>query len=386
MTTKKKIFLAAILLGIVAAVLFITFFAAEEKIGPGSAQTPEKAQKGAQTTVTAERRRVTEWYDAVGTVIPATQARIEPRVAAQVTEVLVQAGDRVDKKEVMVRLEDAQFDARLSQARQSLQAAISEKEQARQSVSSAEAAFSQARSSHERITKFYEVEAATEQEFEQVRSRFLQARAALQRAREALSGAAAGIRMAEEKVAEAKIFRGYTTITAPGQGEVLKRLVDPGDMAMPGKPLLILRTADGLQLEAGVREGLMSKVKPGNTYSVHLTALNTTVEAVIDEVVPFIDPQTRTFVVKASLPAVEGVYPGMYGKLLIPSREVPVILLPPAAVRRSGQLELVTVKSDDGWLQRYVKTGKPYGDKVEILSGLKEGEIVALAKRGSDDR
>ncbi len=385
MNTKKKILLAAILVCTIAAILYFTVFSSEKTISPGTVQPPA-APESSSTTVAAEVRTVTQWYDAVGTVIPASQARIEPQVAAQVIEVLVRAGDQVEKGDVLVRLEDDRLNAKLSQARQSLQTAIAQREQAHQSINAAEAAFSQARSSYQRIKTFFEAEAATEQKLEQAQSQFLQAQAALQRTREALSGAAAGIRVAEEMVKEAEISLAYATVTAPTEGEILKRLIDPGDMAMPGKPLLLLRTAGTLQLEADVRESLMSKIRPGETHSVHLTALDTTVEAVIDEVVPFIDPQTRTFVVKASLPEVEGTYPGMYGKLLIPYLEIPVILIPSAAIRQTGQLELVTVQSGDGWQQRYVKTGTVYGDKVEILSGLEGGEIVVAGERGNDDR
>ncbi len=179
-------------------------------------------------------------------------------------------------------------------------------------------------------------------------------------------------------VEEAEISLSYATITAPADGVVLKRLVDPGDMAMPGKPLLLLRTAGGLQLEASVRERLINKIAPGDSRTVYLTSIDRKVVAVIDEIVPFIDPQTRTFLVKANLVETEGIYPGMYGKLLIPYRDVEVILLPQQAVRKTGQLELVLVKSAKAVERRYVTTGNMHEDKIEILSGLDGGETVLV--------
>lgn len=378
MEKKKKIFLlSSIGIALAAVILWLWFFSAD-KVGPGTVEPEKKPISSEAVTVRAEITTVTQWYNAVGTVVPKIQARIEPQVAAQVMEVLVQAGDPVEKGDLLVRLEDDRFNAKLSQARQSLQAAISQRDMAGQRVHAAEAAFAEADSSYKRIVNFYDAQAATEQELEQARSRFLQAQAARQRAKDGLSGAAAGIRLAEEMVHEASIALSYTHIVAPAKGMVLKRLVDPGDMASPGKPLLILREAGGLQLEANVRESLINSVRPGDLRKVQLSTLNKTVEATIDEIVPFIDPLTRTFLVKAGLPEAAGVYSGMYGKLLIPYAEVPVILIPYQAVRRVGQLELVMVKGTDGWQERSIKTGNMYDGKIEILSGLSGNETVLV--------
>jgi len=297
-----------------------------------------------------------------------------------VSEVLVQPGSRVSKGDLLVRLVDQRLQSRLDQARQSLQSAIARREEVRQEVNGAEAAHAQATSSFNRIEKFYKVQAVPEQEYEAAKARFLQTKAALQRAEEGLTGAAAGIRLAEKMVEEAEISLAYASITAPADGEVLRRLVDPGDMAMPGKPLLLLRTAGGLQLEANVRERLINKIGPGDTHMVYLTSIDWKVEAVIDEIVPFIDPQTRTFLVKANLVETEGIYPGMYGKLLIPYRQVEVVLLPKQAVQQIGQLELVLVKTGSGVEKRYVTTGNLHEEYIEILSGLGGKETVLFTE------
>jgi RND family efflux transporter MFP subunit len=326
---------------------------------------------------------LTEWYDAVGTVEPRTQARIEAQVSGQVTDVRVNAGDSIEEGDLLAVLDDRRLQARLSQARESLKTAAAQKEQARQAVNAAEAAFVEAESAYKRIKNFYEAQAATEQELEQAKSRFLQAEAALRRARDGLAAAGAGVRMAEEMVQEAKIALGYTEIRAPADGEVLKRLVDPGDLAAPGKPLLLLRIKGGLRLEAHVRESLVRKVEPGAELPVSLTTLEKTVSSTVEELIPYADPRTRTFLVKARLPDMSGLYPGMYGKLLIPYQEVDVIVVPDGAVHEVGQLANVIVKTPDGWQRRYVKTGKIYDGTVEVLSGL-SGDETLLIKRAPD--
>ncbi|MCP4349961.1 MAG: HlyD family efflux transporter periplasmic adaptor subunit [Desulfobacterales bacterium] len=184
-----------------------------------------------------------------------------------------------------------------------------------------------------------------------------------------MSGTEAGIKHAQEVIKEAEIGLGYTEIKAPESGEVLKRLVEPGNLALPGKPLVILQITGSLRLEAYVREGLIRKVKPGAELQVAITTLNETANAKVEEIIPYADPQTRTFLVKVSLPHITGLYPGMFGKLLIPVQEHQVVAIPGKAVRNVGQLELVSIREKNTWKTRFVKTGKKIGDKVEVLSG-----------------
>ncbi|MBS0014000.1 MAG: efflux RND transporter periplasmic adaptor subunit [Desulfobacterales bacterium] len=384
---KKKHIYMSIGAGLAAAgVILLIWLLSGDKIVPGKT-APEKAAACPDgATVRAGLTTVTEWYEAVGTVVAKNQARIEPRVAGPVMEVRVQAGDPVKKGDLLVRIDDDRLDSRRSQARQQLQTAIARRGEAVQAVNSAQAAFARAESDYNRIKKFYKSGAATKQDLEEARAGFLRAKAALERSRKALSGAKSGVKLAEEMVREAEIALGYTEINAPADGRILKRFVDPGDMAAPGKPVLILHAAGGLQLEANVREGLMDTVRPGDVRNVRLSAAGRTVAAVIDEVVPAVDPRTRTFRVKADLPEVQGAYPGMYGKLLIPYMEISVILIPQNAVRRVGQLELVAVKTQDGCQRRFIKTGKVHGDQVEVLSGLSGHETLIAQEPGKNGR
>ena len=385
MKNLKRIIILLIICLVIAAVIFLVWAFSRDNISPGLLEPEKKQRANAAETVSANLETVTEWYDAVGTVQPRTQARIEAQVSGQVTDVRVNAGDKVSAEELLVILDDRQLQARLSQATQSLKTAIAQKQQALQAVNAAEAAYVEAESAYNRVKKFFSADAATEQDLEQARSRYLQAKAALKRTKDGLSGAAAGVRMAEEMVQEAKIGLGYTRVKAPAAGEVLKRLVDPGDLAMPGKPLLLLKTAGGLRLEAYVRESLVQKVHPGSTLRVELPTLQKTVESRVEELIPYADPQTRTFLVKSRLPDIPGLYPGMYGKLLIPYKQVEIVLIPRVAVSEVGQLELVRVKTAGGWERRYIKTGTIYGDQIEVLSGLSGDETLKIKEPGNDE-
>jgi multidrug efflux pump subunit AcrA (membrane-fusion protein) len=116
---------------------------------------------------------------------------------------------------------------------------------------------------------------------------------------------------------------------------------------------------------------------------VDLRTLNQRVDATVEEIIPYADPQTRTFLVKAALPTLQGLYPGMFGKLLIPVEEHKVVLVPRVAVRRVGQLELIYVKEDEAWHTRYIKTGQAHDTHVEVLSGLAGGETIGWERQAN---
>ena len=200
----------------------------------------------------------------------------------------------------------------------------------------------------------------------------------MRQARESLKEAQAGIRQAEKAMEGARIVQDYTIIKSDAGGEVVERLAEPGDMAFPGKPLVLLQTRGALRLEALVPEGIIDRVKTGETLKTVITAMDLTLEGTVAEIVPSADPATRSFLVKLDLPETRGLYPGMFGRLLIPVEKVSVVWIPVTGLQRVGQLEMVTARLNDRWTRIYVTTGRVRDDRVEILSGLDGGEMIAV--------
>ncbi|MFA6687024.1 MAG: biotin/lipoyl-binding protein, partial [Desulfuromonas sp.] len=200
---NKKWIIISLILGVVGVgAIFILWYLGADTISPGVYKAEEPVAGAATRTVQAELTPVIQWYDAVGTVQPSSQARIEAQVAGQVNAVRVNGGDVVTAGQVLVVLDDRQLQARLSQARQALKTAVSQREQARQAVHAAEAAFAQAQSAYNRTKNFFAAKAATARDMEQAESAYLQAQAGLKRAEDGVGGTLAGIRMAEEMVVE----------------------------------------------------------------------------------------------------------------------------------------------------------------------------------------
>ena len=106
-----------------------------------------------------------------------------------------------------------------------------------------------------------------------------------------------------------------------------------------------------------------------------IDASESEVPAKVEEIAAASDPQSRTVLVKAALADVKGLRPGLFGRLLQPGEKRKVLLIPSAALLRSGQLETVVVAGEG---PRHVRTGKRRGERVEVLSGLRAGETVLV--------
>ena len=128
-----------------------------------------------------------------------------------------------------------------------------------------------------------------------------------------------------------------------------------------------------------VRESLIGRISLHEKLSVKVTALGGEVlSGEVAEIEPLADPVTRSFLVKVRLPEVPGLYPGMFGRLLVPLGQEEAVLVPERAIRRVGQLETVMVRDGEQWLPVYVRTGEMLDGRVEVLSGLSGGETVGI--------
>lgn len=325
----------------------VCFACGSDVIEPGVLAKPAGLAEPAQTLRVESVLRPT-LYEAVGTVRSRATATVSSQVAGRIVEVSVDAGTNVEAGLPLARIDDQEFKARLEQARSALRAA--------------EAGRDQANTHHDRTKKLLAVNAATEEQLE----------VALLGARQAR----ANVDSARQRLREAEIAHEHTRVTSPIGGVVDQRLVDPGDLALPGKALFVIHHPEDLRLEASVREGAIDRIQMGQKVAVELVAADQSVMGIVSEIVPSADSVTRSFQVKVTLPPAQGVYPGMFGKLGIPIGERDTILLPRAAIIRVGQLTTVQVKVNDRWERRYVSLGEETDGEVEVLAGISAGEIV----------
>jgi multidrug resistance efflux pump len=242
--------------GFILTLAFSLFFRAVPALAQQTvAQVPARE-------VAAQSRDIVEWYEAVGTIRPKTETTVESQVQAKILDVKVRPGQTVEKGELLVVLDDRELSARAERADRAVASARASRNQVREAIAAAKAAFDNAQADHQRIKTLFASRTVTAQEMDRSEAEFLRAQSALEQARDGFEAAEGQVAQAEKALEEARIASGHTRIQAQAAGEVVKRLAEPGDLALPGKPLLVLHTGRALRLEAlVVGEGLISRVK-----------------------------------------------------------------------------------------------------------------------------
>ena len=306
-------------------------------------------------------------FEAVGTVRARTSAMVSARVPGVIIELPVREGDRVRKGQLLVHL-DAQENAATAAV------AVAAVDEAQRGLDEALTRKKLTDITFERYQKLFTEQAVTRQEFD---SRQTEKELAAQ----GVARAEARLKQAREGARAASTMADYTKIVAPISGVITVKQANLGATVFPAQPLLTIEDEGSYQLELSVPESLTAKVGPGTPVYITMDALNSSFNARIAEIVPAADSASRIFTAKVTLDG-KGLKSGMYGRAAINlGTSVNGILVPSNAVVERGSLTSVWVVGNDQIARmRLVKAGKKIGDRVEILSGLTDGE--RLVARG----
>jgi len=323
----------------------------------------------------------TDWpstYEATGTVRAKTTATISSKLMGYAREVRAQVGDRVRQGQPLVVLDARDLEtsvARAEAGREEVKSAIPEAESA---IAMARSQLDLALVTFHRMQDLLNKRSIANQEYEEASARWEAAQAALDMARARRTQLDAKMAQLEQEVRAAGIQRGYSEIIAPFSGTIITESIDPGTLAVPGAPLFTIEGDGAFRLEASVEESRLSLARVGKTVSVTIDGMDRTFPARVAEVVPSVDAAARTGTVKIDLPLLPGLRSGLFGRALFITGGRKVLTVPNAGVTERGQLQSVYVAENNIAHTRLVTIGTRVNDKVDVLSGLNQGERVIV--------
>lgn len=328
-------------------------------------------------TVQAQSGAMPQVYQATGTVRARSTAVLSARVMGYLKEVRVQAGDLVQPGQVIAVVDAREMEIATRQAQAALAEAKMAAPEAQNAIAAAKAQLALADSTYKRMKPLFDDKSITPQEFDEVSARRQMAEANLAMAQAKRKQLDAKIQQATEAVAQAENQSSYLTVTAPFAGVVVERKAEPGMLASPGQPIAVVEQAGAYRLEAAIEEARLKEIRVGTPVAVKLDAVEQEVKGTVNEIVPALEPGSRTFTAKINLPASSNIRSGMFGRAVFRMGEKQAVQIPESAVRRSGQLEQVFVVEQGVARARLVTTGARIDGRVEILSGLSGGETLA---------
>lgn len=223
-----------------------------------------------------------------GVVMAERSVTLSAKIVGRVSSVGAEEGDRVDGGDILVDIEDAELRANLAAAQARLR--MEELNWAHQEKLA------------ERIRNLREQGTVSAENLDDANFK--------------VDAAEQSVASAKAEVARARAMLAESKIRAPFAGVITRKDVEPGDVTAPGEPLLVLEDHSSLKLRTSVKEQDIVRIETGQTVTVTIDALDDlTLTATVTKIIPSGDLSTHEFVVEATLPEHDAVYPGMFGKV-----------------------------------------------------------------------
>ena len=301
---------------------------------------------------------------ASGKIESQKSANVSTRMMGYVTKVHVKMGQKVSQGQLLVSINNTDLQAK--------------KAQVEASILQATAGYTNAKKDYERFKTLFSQQSASQKELDDMTSRYEMAKAGLEGAKQ----------MRNEVMAQFS----YSNITAPFSGEVTNTFVKEGDMANPGMPLVSLEGNGLMQVMAMVSEGDITSIKNGMAVDVLVKSSNQQLKGKVSEVSGSATNTGGQYLVKINLDKTNAtVLSGMFVNVQFPIEKPTVkaetdksdrVLVPESALVNQGQLTGIYTVNNNVAILRWIRTGKSFGNQVEVLSGLTADEKYIVSAEG----
>jgi multidrug efflux pump subunit AcrA (membrane-fusion protein) len=380
------------LASISAIVLLALLASACEKKPQASTEKPPLVTGVQVEKITAST--MDDFYEATGTVRSKTSTVLSAKIMGTVTSLRVREGDRVSAGQTLIEIDNRDAVAQLQKAQagwRQAEQAVAEVEQSISAAQSGKAAAEANRRLGATTLARYQIlldrKSVSPQEFDEIKAKAQVADAEADRAERMLQMLAARKKQAQAQmdqakadIASAQVFTGFARITSPVSGIVTAKQIEAGATATPGTPLLTIEDSSHYRLEATVEESQIGRIKLKDPALVRIDAIGGgNLGGTVAEISPAGDSMSRSYIVKIDVQSPQPLRSGLYGTARFLQGQRQAIAIPAKAIAQRGQLTGAFVVDDVNIARlRLIKIGKSSGNRVEVLSGLKEGERIVV--------
>ena len=313
-----------------------------------------------------------------GTLFPAFESRIGPKISGTVEVVNVDEGDQVKKGQNLAQLDQESLLIAVRQSQATVRVAEAQ-------LKEAELKELNLRREKERLANLFEKNVISRQRYDDIDTAHSMALTRMELIRAQILSARENLAMAEQKLRD-------TRIVSPFSGLIVKRFINQGEYVttMPPSPLFLVMNIDEVEMEVGLPEVHLANIAIGNPVEIIVdTYPGITFKGKISTINPMVDPISRAFKVKVRIPNGDHqLKPGMFARVKIyPKIHRDSLIVPFKSVVRRGGNTAVFIADGDIVSLRAVTEGITNEREIEIIDGLQEGEeIVIEGHHGMADR
>jgi RND family efflux transporter MFP subunit len=316
-----------------------------------------------------------------GNIQAITEAPILARADGYLRRRMVDIGDRVRAGQPVAEIEAPELDEQVRQSKANLQQAQAELDEALANYQQGKSAMQLARTTAQRWNNLVAKGAVSKQENDQYQTQYQTQAASLQSLEKAIAARRSNVSAAEAAVARLDKVQEYRVVKAPFEGVITLRNVDTGALVNAGNTLLfrIAQTAT-LRTYVNVPQANASSIKPGQRARLSVSNLpGRGFTGTVARTASSLDPTSRTLLVEVHVPNAEGLLlPGMYAQvdLSYVRAHPPLLVRSDALVTRGDGPVVALVRPDHTVHMANIDVGRDYGDRLEVLGGLQEGDMI----------
>ena len=378
--TIWAIFLAAVVLGVVAFISGYRPLVERRNVIAGEAREQERAL---QRVEVIEVKRATDRsaIELPGNIQAIAEAPILARADGYLQRRMADIGDRVRAGQPLADIEAPEVDEQIRQAKAALQQSQAAVDQAQANYERGQADEDLAKVTAARWTNLLGKGAVSRQENDRYQSEYHALAAATKALEKSLAMARSNVGAAEANLARLDKIQGYRQVKAPFDGVITLRNVDVGALVNAGNTLLFrIAQIDTLRTYVNVPQANASEVHAGQPARLTVPNLpGRQFSGTVARNASALDPASRTLLVEVHVPNPAGaLLPGMYARVdLFGARSNAPLRIPSDALIVRGEGTEVAVVRDGHTVHlQKIEVGRDYGDHLEVLGGLSEGETI----------
>jgi len=297
-----------------------------------------------------------------GEVSASESSTLKTRHAGYVNNILVEVGDEVQNNQLLIQIDSDELNA--------------QRQQAQAGINQAQKNFEIAEKDLKRFERLKATNSVSEKELEQMQLQF--------------ESAQSGLESAKQQLNQVNAMMSYTQIRAPFSGVISNKMIQAGDMAMPGMPLLSISSAEKLEVKSNVSEGQITQLSKNQAVKIQISSLGKTFEGKILEISnSSLSNGSQYFVKTIFDEQPEKVLSGMYAQILVENTsnnttsDVKSLFIPKSAlVEKNGLQGVYVVGKSDTAMLRWLKIGNESDENIEVLSGLNAGDKIITSADG----
>ena len=384
-------------IGIAAAILMIGFGAWKWK-GPSATEADDAEHAVAGDAAVAavakvQRGPIQNTLTIAGEFKPFQDVDVHAKVAGYIKKIYVDVGDHVKQGQTLAVLEVPELAAQLTGADAQVRRSTEEIRRAQGDVQRAESGHTAAHSMYARLKQASEQQKGlvAQQEVDDAQAKDLEAEAQVSSARAALSAAQQQLEMADANAKQYGAMADYSRIVAPFTGVVTMRYADTGSLVAAGTssstqaiPVVRIAEVSKLRLVLAIPESLAAQIHVGDPVKVKVQALNHDITGKVSRFADSLDMQTRTMPTEIDFDNRDGkLISGMFTEAQLMLAQKPNALSVPqeAAAQDGDNATVLLVTAENTLEERKVTLGIQGKSRVEVVSGLNEGDRVVIGNR-----